>query len=148
MSERPKVFDLGYHMMWSLLDNVTPAQIKAEIEVIEDSIKQANLKAADISRTNLTQASKLRVLKTMIEREEAKNLFRNFTLTEDHKKIIKAIDWQTEDPYTYFRVDQVCDLLEYQKPNDNYSDEQYEIARKLLKEIPIAVSKFFNGENS
>lgn len=148
MAERPRAFDSGYHMMWSLLDSVTPAQIKAEIPLVEEKIKKANSEISDLNNFRQIQASKLSVLKQLIEREEAKNLRENFKLTEEHKKIIKAINWEVEDPYNYMRTSDVCELLGYKKPNDDYSDEQYEAALKLLKEIPIAVSRFFNGEKS
>lgn len=148
MSERPKVFDTGYHMMWSLLDNVTPAQIKEEIELIGEKLKKANAQIADLNSFRNLQASKLRVLREILEREDNKNLRENFKLTEEHKKIIKAIQWEVDNPYNYMETRHVCELLEYKKPNDDYSDEQYAQANKLLKEIPIAVSRFFNGEKS
>lgn len=148
MAERPLVFDSGYHMMWSLLDNVTPAQIKAEIPLLEDKMKKANSQITDLNNHRRVWASKLNVLRELIEREESKNLKENFKLTEDHKKIIKAINWEVEDPYGYMKVKDVCELLEYKKPNDEYSDEQYESALKLLKEVPIAVNRFFTGDKS
>lgn len=146
--ERPRAFDSGYHMMWSLLNKVTPTQIKAEIPRLEQQIQDCNSQINGLNDVRRVKASKLSVLKQLVEREDAKNLRENFKLTEEHKKIIKAINWEVNDPYGYMKVKDVCELLEYKKPNDDYSDEQYDAALKLLKEVPIAVNRFFTGEKA
>ena len=143
---RPRIFDSGYHMMWSLLDGVTPAEIAAEIPRLEKAIREDDMNIRKINDARSVRHSKLRVLEELTERHHKKKLQEEFRLTEDHKKVIRSINWEYHDPYNYHRLGEVCEILEYKKPNDDYSDEQYEAARKIIEEIPIAVNRFFGGK--
>lgn len=148
MADRPMAFDQNYPMMWSLLDGVTTEQIREEVPRLEEKIRTYNGQISEAERYRSHLRSKLRVLEELIERHESKKLREEFKLTEEHKKIIKEINWEAERPYEYMETRDVCRLLEYKKPNDDYSDEQYDQALKLLKEIPIAVNRFFRGDEA
>lgn len=148
MADRPRAFDSNYAMMRSLIDGVTATQIREEIPRLEKTIRTYDSEIGERERYRSQLHAKLRVLKEILENHEMKKLREEFKLTEEHKKIIKEINWEVEKPYEYMETRDVCRLLEFKKPNDDYSDEQYDHALKLLKEIPIAVNRFFRGDEA
>lgn len=147
MSKRSIYLDTSYHMSWGLLDSVSDEEIAAEIPAIEKKLHEIYLKEQELSRKSLTYRSRLNCLKETLERREWSKMYKEFVLTEAHKKIINEINWLDKDPYNNLEPRHVCELMNWKKPNDDYSDEQYEKAKRLLKEIPIAVEKFFGKKS-
>lgn len=145
-SKRSIYLDTNYAMSWGLLDDVPTDQLGPEIKRLEAKQSELNEQINDLKRLRSNVSSKIRTLEETISRRRYKLLKENFKLTEDHKKIIRSMNWECNDPYRSIDTRRVCELLDYQKPNDDYSDEQYEQANRLIDEVPIALAKFFGGE--
>lgn len=159
MEKRSYRLDMDYTQMWSLVNDLPTEELQEEIERLQKESNTLQLKTKQISSSTQTIESKKSVLKKILKYREDKEL-QKIVPTEEHKKLIKMIDfkkYEDDDDYVFIGCNgkrpfgnsgvysHIAEILGWELPNDNLSNQQYAKADQLLKELPFVINNILKN---
>ncbi len=143
------LYDKSMDELEALKKKHEDSKAKAENILKESKVRELTEKVTDDSRS-------IKEIESVIEDKKFDELKRTLTVTDEHRKLLAAMEFEhykDGGDYVFMGVNgkrpfgnssiysDIAQTLSWKLPNDDLSDEQYERAKQLIVELPIALNK-------
>ena len=156
---------MSYSMHLGILYDKSPGELRKLRQVHQAKVDQIKKDLEDMKHDDLVAEKddherSVREIDDVLNRKRQQHLARTIVVTEDHVKLIQAMEFKFfEDggDYVFIGVEgkrpwgnsdwygDIAQILEWKLPNDSLSDKQRKRANQLIEELPHALNKILRG---